>query len=58
MSDTILVTVEGGVIQDIENIPLGIEVVVHDYDVEGCEGPTEFDDDGQHYIESIYFEAK
>jgi len=54
----ILITVEGGIIQDIDNIPPGLQVVVHDYDAEGCEGPTEIDDDGQHYIESIYFEAK
>jgi len=54
----VIITVEGGIIQDIDNIPPGLQIIVHDYDAEGCEGPTEVDDDGQHYIESIYFEAK
>ena len=30
----IYVTVEGGVIQDISNIPEGVRVVVRDYDIE------------------------
>ena len=34
----ILITVEGGIIQDIDNIPPGLQVIVHDYDAEGCKG--------------------
>lgn len=33
----ILITVEGGVIQDISDIPPNVVVQIHDYDVEGIE---------------------
>jgi len=34
---TIYVTMDGGLVQNVTNIPAGIEVVVIDYDVEGEE---------------------
>jgi len=34
---TILVVMEGGVIQDIVGVPRGMRVVVRDYDVEGVD---------------------
>ena len=37
-ADAIVVTVEGGVIQDISNIPLGCVVQVWDFDVDDCDG--------------------
>ena len=33
--ETITITVEGGVIQMIDNIPEGVRVVVQDFDTEG-----------------------
>jgi hypothetical protein len=33
----ILVVMEGGVIQDVVGVPEGYELVVRDYDVEGCD---------------------
>ena len=33
----ITITVEGGVIQDIKGIPVGVEVEVIDFDAEGAE---------------------
>ncbi len=53
----IIITVEGGVIQDVD-IPTGveIEVEVRDYDVEGFEGGSGLKKDkaGNEYIRSIY----
>ena len=33
----IYVTVQGGLVQDVRNVPPGIEVRVIDYDIEGAE---------------------
>ena len=33
----IIITVEGGLIQNIEGIPAGVVVEVHDYDTDGAE---------------------
>lgn len=35
MNDPIIVTVEGGVAQQVTNIPSGVAVEIHDYDVDG-----------------------
>jgi hypothetical protein len=48
---TILIVVEGGVIQDIEGIPPGVQVVVRDYDVDGSE--ENIVEDGS-YVETVY----
>ncbi len=50
------IVIEGGVIQDIE-LPAGVKVVVHDYDVEGGiwePGEVLRDFHGDEYIESIW----
>ncbi len=53
----ITVVVEGGVIQDILDIPAGAQVVVRDYDVEGIdadEAELETDDDGNEHVRSVW----
>ena len=47
------VTVEGGVIQDVE-CPSGIQVLIRDYDVDGSETDLAEDDSGDEFIESIW----
>ncbi len=45
----VIVTVEGGVVQDVSGIPRGMTVEIHDYDVDGAdcdEGDLERDADG------------
>ena len=51
---TINITVEGGVIQDITDIPDDVQVVVRDYDVDGNEENLLEDEDGYNFIESIW----
>jgi hypothetical protein len=51
---TVRITVEGGVIQDVQ-CPEGVRVVVKDYDTEGTpEEELHEDDDGYQFIESIW----
>ena len=33
----IIITIAGGAIQDVENIPNGYKIIIKDYDVEGFE---------------------
>jgi hypothetical protein len=47
------VTVEGGVIQDID-CPEGVRVIVKDYDTDGSEEAVKQDDKGDNYIESVW----
>lgn len=48
----VTVTVEGGVVQHVE-VPDGVQVIVKDYDVEGCdEADLEQDESGDHYFEA------
>lgn len=58
MKKIINVTVEGGVIQDISNIPNDISIEVHDYDCdeEDCDenDPVETDTDGNVYWKSVW----
>lgn len=35
--NTIVITIEGGLVQDVSNIPPGMKVVVRDYDCEGAD---------------------
>lgn len=50
----IVIDVEGGLIQHID-MPNGVRVIVHDYDVEWVdEAWTELDEDGDEYIESVW----
>ncbi len=48
------ITVEGGVVQHVE-VPVGVQVVVKDYDVEGCdEIDVQQDEHGDNYFEAIW----
>ncbi len=48
------VTVEGGVVQHVD-VPQGVQVVVRDYDVDGCEADQlEQDENGDQFIESTW----
>lgn len=52
----VTITVEGGVVQDVE-VPPGVRVIVKDYDVEGMdEDRMTKDEDGNEYVESVYEE--
>ncbi len=49
---TIIIDVEGGLIQEIHNKPDDIEIIVRDYDVEGVEEDRiKIDEDKRKYIE-------
>lgn len=53
---TIQITVEGGVIQDISNIPKNVRVQVIDYDTQGAEKEILSEDsDGNEFVESIWY---
>ena len=51
---TIKITTEGGVIQDINDIPDDVQVVVRDYDVDGSEYNLMVDECGHNFIESVW----
>jgi hypothetical protein len=54
----ILITMDGGVIQDINDIPPGVQVVVRDYDIEDVDSAElTADENGDEYIESVYNES-
>jgi hypothetical protein len=54
MTKIVRITMEGGVIQDIE-VPKGMRVVVRDYDTEGVETERlQRDEDGNEFIEAIW----
>lgn len=52
---TIVIDLDGGLIQQIRGIPRNIRLEVRDYDVEGA-GPDELtqDKDGNDYFETIW----
>lgn len=50
----ITITVEGGVIQQIENIPAGVEVVVLDFDTDGAETNLLILSNGQKCVKSTW----
>lgn len=53
----ILITVDGGIIQDICDIPDNIEIEVHDYDCDEYEtddNNVETDENGDEYWKSIW----
>jgi hypothetical protein len=54
--NTIIVHVDGGVIQDIEGIPPGVEVHVRDYDTDGAEPWQQclINEHGRPYTLAIY----
>jgi hypothetical protein len=53
MQKTVIVRIEGGVIQDVE-CPSGVQVVIHDYDIDGSETDLAEDETGDEYIESVW----
>jgi hypothetical protein len=55
MKHKMIITVEGGLIQDIQGIPYGLEVEVRDYDIDHTENEAlKEDEDGNKYIEIIH----
>jgi hypothetical protein len=51
---TVVVTVEGGVVQHVE-CPEGVKVVVRDYDCEGCDSDlVSVDEDGNEYVGAVW----
>ena len=57
--ETVTVFVRGGVIQDIQNIPIGVRIRVQDYDVENfteqeLRDETELDEEGDPCMVSIW----
>jgi hypothetical protein len=50
---TVNISIEGGVIQDVE-CPSGVLVLVRDYDVDGSESDLAEDETGDEFIESIW----
>jgi hypothetical protein len=53
--NTIKITVEGGVIQDITDIPEGVKIIVADFDTEGVpENECQRSADGDLYTASVW----
>ena len=50
---TVTVVLEGGVVQDVA-VPLGVRVVVRDYDIDGSEVDLAEDENGDHYLEAVW----
>lgn len=54
MQKVVVVTVEGGVVQHVE-CPKGVQVIVRDYDAEGCDSDlVSVDEDGNGYVQAIW----
>ena len=53
MTKIVHITVEGGVIQDVQ-VPDGVAVIVRDYDVDGAEEGLPQDENGDEFIESVW----
>lgn len=54
MKKSVTVTVEGGLVQHVQ-VPEGVVVVVHDYDVEGVdEADLETDGNGDKYVKGVW----
>lgn len=50
----ITVTCEGGVVQDVSDVPDGFEVHVLDYEIDGSEVGLETDANGDQFTRDIY----
>ena len=58
VAHTITVIVEGGMVQEVRDVPPGIEVVIQDYDTEGVDEEELLDDeDGEDYFEAAWSSA-
>jgi hypothetical protein len=53
MTKIVRITVEGGVVQYVD-CPPGVQVIIHDYDVDGEDEGLQKDEDGNPYFESIW----
>ena len=53
MKRTVIVAVEGGIVQDVE-CPSDVDVVIHDYDVDGTEPDLMEDESGDEYLEFVW----
>lgn len=55
MKNTIIITVYGGIVQDVRGIPEGVSVQVHDHDTDGREQEAiEIDERGDKYICEVW----
>ena len=55
MNEEIVIVVDGGVVQEVYNIPPHVTVRVKDYDVDGCdEADLQRDRDGELYCEAVW----
>ena len=51
----IIITVEGGAVQNVEGVPEGVRVIIKDYDIDGIEEEIlQLDPDQDWYQEAIY----
>lgn len=53
MKKIVTVTVEGGVIQHIA-CPLGVQVIMKDYDVDDAGSDLHEDENGDQYVEGVW----
>lgn len=54
MEMTVIVTVEGGVVQHV-GVPKGVRVIVRDYDCEGADADmVEEDEEGNEFVEAVW----
>jgi hypothetical protein len=53
MSKTVKISIEGGVIQEVD-CPAGVQLIVKDYDVDGTEPNLAEDDTGDEFVETIW----
>jgi hypothetical protein len=53
MKKTVTISIEGGVVQEVD-YPPDTQVVVHDYDVDGTEPNLTEDDTGDEFVETIW----
>ena len=55
MPHDIRITMEGGVIQAVENVPAGVRVVVMDFDVGGYDvSELKTNERDEHYLEVVF----
>jgi hypothetical protein len=54
MTDPIVIVMDGGLIQEIANIPPGVVIEVRDFDVEGTTDETHITAEGDEYTATIW----
>ena len=53
MKKTVIITVQGGVVQIVE-CPSDVQVVVKDYDIDGSEESLQKDENGEQFVETTW----